>query len=398
MPTFDSDPSSASDSGPSASPSTHYAPAVRSEPDELQAELTYIEHDPVMDALLRAMAGLVAVVNENREVLALNTRFLEYLGVKDPSVVLGLRLGEAVGCVHSHQPPDGCGTTEYCSTCGAAIAQVTSLATGHPVERTCAIELEHPVNGSDQLYFRVQACPIQRGDRRLLLIFLQDISEEQQRAALDRTFFHDVKNTICAVLTASEFLAEDKTRPDAKIAATLALSARRLAREIELQRCLADMALHTFEPALSLVPIGAVMEEVARMCETRREASGRKIEVRPVPAGAPLLSTDPTLLMRVIQNMTLNALEATPRGGVVKLWAEIAAGAVEYCVWNEAVIPSDVALRVFQRSFSTKSAQGRGLGTFSMKLIGERMLGGVVSFTSAAGKGTCFRFRLGVRG
>ncbi len=395
MPTFDSDPHSASVSDSSSS-STYFAPAARSGPDELREQLTYIGNDPVLDALMRAMAGLVAIVNEKREVLALNTRFLEFLGVKDPAKLLGLRIGETVGCVHSHQPPNGCGTTEYCSTCGAAIAQVTSLATAHPVERTCAIDVEHPVNGVDQLYFRVQACPIERGSRRLLLLFLQDISEQQQRAALDRTFFHDVNNTICAVLTASEFLAQDKTRPDAKIAATLAESARRLAREIELQRCLAEMALHTFEPMLTPVPVSAVMDEVARMCETRREASGRRIEVAALPPPAPVVNTDPTLLMRVIQNMTLNALEATPRGGIVKLWAEVSPHAVEYCVWNDAVIPSDVALRVFQRNFSTKNTPGRGLGTFSMKLIGERMLGGLVTFTSQPGQGTCFRFRLPV--
>lgn len=42
-------------------------------------------------------------------------------------------------------------------------------------------------------------------------------------------------------------------------------------------------------------------------------------------------------------------------------------------------------LRIFQRSFSTKGAKGRGLGTYSMKLFGETYLGGQVSFRSSAG-------------
>ena len=44
--------------------------------------------------------------------------------------------------------------------------------------------------------------------------------------------------------------------------------------------------------------------------------------------------------------------------------------------------------------FSTKSSTGRGLGTYSMKLLGERYLGGAVSFSSSAEHGTVFTFEL----
>jgi len=47
---------------------------------------------------------------------------------------------------------------------------------------------------------------------------------------------------------------------------------------------------------------------------------------------------------------------------------------------------------LFQRSFSTKG-EGRGLGTYSIKLYTERYLKGTVSFSSAEGEGTVFRVR-----
>jgi len=56
-------------------------------------------------------------------------------------------------------------------------------------------------------------------------------------------------------------------------------------------------------------------------------------------------------------------------------------------------MPESVRLQVFQRSFSTKS-HDRGLGTYSMKLLAERYLGGTVSFTSSVEEGTTFRIRL----
>jgi signal transduction histidine kinase len=54
----------------------------------------------------------------------------------------------------------------------------------------------------------------------------------------------------------------------------------------------------------------------------------------------------------------------------------------------------EVQLQIFQRSFSTKASSGRGIGTHSMKLLGERYLGGRVEFTSRDGEGTTFRITL----
>ena len=61
-----------------------------------------------------------------------------------------------------------------------------------------------------------------------------------------------------------------------------------------------------------------------------------------------------------------------------------------FFVHNDEAIPREVQARIFQRSFSTKAQRGRGLGTYSMKLFGERYLGGEVSFTSTPEAGTEF--------
>ena len=56
---------------------------------------------------------------------------------------------------------------------------------------------------------------------------------------------------------------------------------------------------------------------------------------------------------------------------------------------NRGVMPPEVQRQVFKRSFSTKGA-GRGLGTYSMRLLTERYLCGEVSFTSHPTAGTTF--------
>ncbi len=92
--------------------------------------------------------------------------------------------------------------------------------------------------------------------------------------------------------------------------------------------------------------------------------------------------------------MVVNALEATDENGSVEVWVEQKESWLSFCVWNDKAIDEDVARRIFQRNFSTKAEDGRGIGTHSMKLFGEKILGGKVEFTTSVGSGTIFRFSL----
>ena len=100
--------------------------------------------------------------------------------------------------------------------------------------------------------------------------------------------------------------------------------------------------------------------------------------------------------MKPIVNMLKNAFEATEPGGTVELGCELQGRACRFFVSNAETIPPNVASKVFERSFSTKSDVGRGLGTYSMKLFGERILKGKVSFTTSEEYGTTFFIELPV--
>jgi len=90
--------------------------------------------------------------------------------------------------------------------------------------------------------------------------------------------------------------------------------------------------------------------------------------------------------------MTKNAIEASPPEAVVRLGCEPDGNDLEFWVHSQSCMPEQVQRQIFQRSFSTKGL-GRGLGTYSIKLLGERYLKGRVSFTSSSEQGTTFRFR-----
>ncbi|CAB5098395.1 hypothetical protein D3OALGB2SA_1673 [Olavius algarvensis associated proteobacterium Delta 3] len=366
---------------------TYFAPPERVSVEELEIEIEIVSKNPVMSGLLYSINGLIAILDEHRQIVALNDSFLKMLGIDDPSEALGLRHGEALQCIHADDEPAGCCTTKFCSSCGAAIAIVSSMEQNKPSEKICALSANRGDKITDMALL-VKSHPINVDKRRFLLIFLQDITLQQQMAALERTFFHDVNNMLSMLLGASELLvAEDPS----KLAKTIHQASLRLHREIAIQQCLIQSETCNYRPMRHEITPEKILAELKAFFVNHPVARKKSIEVREGYTDI-LINTDFSLLSRVLCNMTINALEATEVNGVVKIWIEHEDKNLIFCVWNAQEIPQETAIRIFQRNFSTKEQAGRGIGTFSMKLFGEVILGGQVSFTTSKNEGTIFRF------
>ena len=144
-------------------------------------------------------------------------------------------------------------------------------------------------------------------------------------------------------------------------------------------------------PEKSRFDLKEILLEVCKLYSMHIRTPDRTIIMADVPEYH--ITTDRPMLRRVVGNMVLNALEAIQDGE--SAWLSYDVGHEDVCikVVNMGEIPRDVQLRIFKRSFSTKSSSGRGIGTYSMKLFGERYLGGTVGFHCLDGK-TEFFIRL----
>jgi signal transduction histidine kinase len=372
---------------------THFAPAARASNETLRREIKNISNNPVIDTLLNAVGGLLAVLNEQRQILTINNTLLEALGIDDANEVLGLRPGEAIHCIHAHEHPGGCGTSQHCATCGAAIAIVVSLTNDTPEQRECIVTVERNGARAD-LCFQIQCSPITFEGQRFLMLFLQDTTVQQQHAALERTFFHDINNLIAALVLNSQLLdlQRDGQRTTV-LAQRIKQLASRLGKEVEIQRLLSHKDAFTYQVALEKISVAETLQETLETFTHHPVSRDKTLELSEPPTNLHLI-TDASLLQRVLTNMLINAFEATDSGGKVKLWLEQTDHTVTFLVWNAQVIPNQVALRVFQRNFSTKAESGRGLGTYAIKLFGETYLGGKVDFTTSQKDGTVFRLCL----
>lgn len=366
---------------------THFAPAERKTGSHLDHDINIIVADPLITGLMEISNGLFAVLNDARQVIALNESFLKLMGIEDIDQVLGLRPGEYVQCVHACDMPGGCGTSEYCSTCGAVVSIMTAMDTRQPQERTCALTVEKDYHLID-LYFNVRSCPVTINNSLYVLFFMQDVSIQQHSSCLERSFFHDINNVLCALSMKSESLATGTRTPEKKAQEVHQLVSR-IAQEVAIQHALRNSLDSSYSPIYAHVAVSDILNDIQLIFADHPLTKGRTIDFKQIPDSF-ALTTDLHLVSRIVVNMLTNALEATHLGGSVQLDVVSEAHAVSFKVWNNGVIADDVAKRIFQRNFSTKGTLGRGLGTFSMKLFGEKILGGTVRFETSADEGTTF--------
>jgi signal transduction histidine kinase len=188
------------------------------------------------------------------------------------------------------------------------------------------------------------------------------------------------------LVQASDLLIQDQP---SKLAQTIHQAAYRLLQEVAIQRSLSDGSVSNYQAMWDDFSIEVIFKELRSFFKNHPASKEKRIEY---PGGYPNLSikTDISLLLRVLCNMIINAMEATEKNGVVRIWSENKNERINFCVWNSQIIPPEISKRIFQRNFSTKSQAGRGIGTYSMKFFGEKILGGKVGFSSSKEDGTIF--------
>ncbi len=374
--------------GDNAEPPTYFASPQRSTPSEIVGEIQKIGNSPLLDAALHGLGGWVCVLNKHRQVLAINHTFLIELGISDPAAALGLRPGEALQCVHAHDHTAGCGTSRFCRTCGAAVSIVAAQQNNQPQQLECVITIEKDGLLLDR-DFMVNCTPFQLDDEELLLVCMRDIGEEKRRAAFERAFLHDASGVLSALAIASDRLKIPCSVSDAENLAVVKEATSVLMREVRLQRLLIQDNPQQYPIETIITPVHSILHRIKDLMASHPAARGQQITLQLTPENT-TLETDVGLLHRVLSNMIVNALEAGQPGDEVRVTVHTTKDMVEFAVWNRQVMPETVTMRVFQRYFSTKPGGGRGMGTYIMKLLGERLLGGKVGFTSTAEGGTTF--------
>lgn len=367
----------------SACHETYCAPPERVTPDELQRQVALFRSIPLTE-LLDAVGEVVLVLNTCRQVVHANRNLLSLLGLQEAAHLFGQRPGEVLQCEHACEGPNGCGTAEGCRPCGALQSILAGIG-GERVEGECRITrtLQGRLSACD---FKVCATPMTREGDHFVILSMSDISHEKRRSALERIFFHDLLNMAGGLRSISGLLVEDvplDVRADMLLVHRYATA---LVEEILAQRVLVAAENDELGVELRDVQAREVLRDVIELYRTHEACIDKRLVMEPC-GGHLLISTDRVLLARVLGNLVKNALEASPRGGVVTAGCEATSSGVTFRVHNAGFISPEVRAQMFQRSFSTKG-QGRGLGMYGVRLLTGNYLGGRVECMSSRDSGT----------
>lgn len=363
---------------------TEYASAERATNKKTTNDNLMFEKVEVLNKLLNVTSSMVAILNKERQIIYANKLFFKKLGAANLNTLIGKRPGEAVFCVHALESPGGCGTTQFCTVCGAVNAILESQK-GVVSEKECRIM----TSTQDALDLKVTATPYNWEGEEYTIFAIADISDEKRKQNLERAFFHDILNSAGGIsgLTSVLELTEDPVEMT-EMARIINRGANNLIEEIKSQRLLNAAESGELVLTCKLVETVPFLIDLAEQY-SQHEVIANKYLYIDKQAENIEFTTDISLLRRIVGNMIKNALEATMPGSAVTVSCSVSDTEVDFSVHNKSYISKDVQLQLFNRSFSTKGV-GRGIGTYSMKLFGEKFLKGKVSFESTREKGTTF--------
>ncbi len=357
---------------------------------ELQNDIKQIQDLTLVQELTQLIPDAFVILNLQRQIVYANSTLISLLDISGPKAILGMRPGEALNCINARETQGGCGTSNGCKYCGAVNAILSSQdGPGQVKQEECRLVAGKENHSFD---FQIRAKTLSLLDRQFTLMMIQDISTEKRKTILERLFFHDILNTAGGIQGLVE-LMQDATEEEMSEYLSLAESSTEtLVEEINAQKDILAAENGSLEPDPYQLNSLEILSSVLAVYKNHPMAEGKTIEISPASVSTDFWG-DPRLLTRIIGNMVKNGLEAEPRGNTITMGTDKSDHIIEFWVKNPCPMPDHVKAQVFQRSFSTKGS-GRGIGTYSIRLLGEQYMKGKVSFSSSEAQGTRFSIQL----
>lgn len=205
---------------------------------------------------------------------------------------------------------------------------------------------------------------------------------------------HEVKNPLNAMAIHLELLKEKLDSSPEEVQQSLDVigsEIRRLDRVV--QRFL--RFIRPQELSVKLLDLNALLRDVASLLEAEWKDGGIKFTFQFDP-NLPLVPADEELLRQTFMNILLNACQAMPNGGKVKMSTEREDGFVNVTIADTGVgIPPEDRDKIFRLYYTTKPG-GSGIG-LSMVYRIVQLHDGTIDVSSGVDGGTILTVRIPVR-
>jgi hypothetical protein len=364
-------------------------------PDPGQADLDKLgvhkKNLGYIQAFLDSNPHISALIDQHKQVVLSNEHLAKLEGMESLDHMIGKRPGKVLKCINIEHGGT-CTSSDNCQFCGINHAIQESQLRNTRTTGECRVTSR--IGGKLISYdFQVTCSPIVVQNEPFTLLNLMDISSVKRNEMLEKLFFHDILNRLGGFSGIVEAIKSENKQPELEeFIDVLHVIGELTIEDIQTQQYL--RAAENANLILNIREYSAreILDSVHKQILYHPSMNSRYAHVC-LDCPDFTLETDGALLKRILLNMAKNAAEAIPEQGTIRLNVGNHSDRAVFSVHNPGVIPDPVRLQIFQRSFSTKG-EGRGLGTYSMKLFGENYLKGKVYFTSDEKIGTLFTIEL----
>jgi len=257
----------------------------------------------------------------------------------------------------------------------------------------------------------IVATPIEMSDKRILAVILisrnleylsqvqSTVSHSRKLAALSRLsagVAHEVKNPLNATVIHLELLKEQLSARSSGAPASALDHVAIIAAQMRRLDEVVQGFLRFIRPEdlkLDRVQPGVLIEAIRPIVSAEAERHGIELRIE-IGNWLPDVRVDSGMMQQALLNLALNACQAMPNGGRLRLSAAVASGKrVEIvCEDNGPGIKPEHLDRIFDLYFTTKE-KGSGIG-LSMVYRAVQLHDGEIQVQSIPGRGTTFRVLL----
>jgi len=222
----------------------------------------------------------------------------------------------------------------------------------------------------------------------------RELQTADRLAALSRVsggVAHEVKNPLNAILLHVEVARAKLAHGDTALEPQMDIISSEILRLDRVVKTFLDFT-RPVELNLANVPLDEFVRDLVDLARPQADASRISV-VDERKAGGVEVRIDRDLLKQAVLNIVVNAIEAMPAGGELRLESSATGDTAEIRVSDTGPgIPPDLREKIFRLYFTTKQ-KGSGIG-LAMAFRIVQLHDGTIDFTSEPGKGTAFFIRL----
>lgn len=236
-----------------------------------------------------------------------------------------------------------------------------------------------------------------------VIFTVQDITRQKElerlRDDVENILRHDLRGQLNTLLNVPSILSQDSSLTDEQreLLDYTRNAAGTMLDLIDNSLTIYKLEAGTYESKTASIEIEKILIEVA--AQLRFLAHDRKVEVRLVRDGKPVseetagltVAGDTLLTRSALTHLLTNAIEASPKNGVVHGSVESASGsssgAVRVTIHNAGAIPPEIRDNFFTKYTTWGKSRGTGLGAYSAKIMLEAQ-GAAIAVKSNEREGT----------